>query len=62
MISEFADFEYKCTDYYNPGDEVGILWNDPELGIKWPVQNPIVSPRDQAFSPLSQIPKEQLPE
>ena len=62
VISEFADFEYKCTDYYNPGDEVGILWNDPELGIKWPVQNPTISRRDQAFSPLSQIPIEQLPE
>ena len=61
VLSNFVDFEYKCTDYYNPGDEAGILWNDPELGINWPVKNPIVSDRDQGFSCLSQTPIERLP-
>ncbi len=35
-LSDFADFEYKCTDYYNPADEATLLWDDPKVGIKWP--------------------------
>ena len=35
-LSDFADFEYKCTDYYNPADEGTLLWNDPQVGIQWP--------------------------
>lgn len=35
-LSDFADFEYKCTDYYNPADEATLLWNDPKVGIHWP--------------------------
>jgi dTDP-4-dehydrorhamnose 3,5-epimerase len=35
-LSDFADFEYKCTDYYNPADEATLLWNDPQVGIQWP--------------------------
>ena len=61
VISETADFEYKCTDYYNPGDEGGILWNDSDLDIKWPVKNPILSPSDQSFPCLSAIAREELP-
>jgi hypothetical protein len=37
--------EYKCTDYYDPSDEIGVLWNDPEIGVVWPVENPILSGR-----------------
>ena len=62
VVSEFADFEYKCTDYYKPGDEGGILWNDPDLDIKWPVKNPILSPSDRSFPCLSAITREELPE
>jgi len=36
VLSDVADFEYKCTDYYDPDDEGAILWNDPELAIEWP--------------------------
>ena len=36
MLSENAEFCYKCTDFYYPGDEGGIAWNDPTLGIQWP--------------------------
>ena len=60
VISKFADFEYKCTDFYSPEDERGILWKDPELAINWPVKHPIVSSKDQGFKRLSEIPIEDL--
>lgn len=37
VVSETADFEYKCTDYYDPADEGAIAWDDPDIGIKWPI-------------------------
>lgn len=46
VISDWADFLYKCTDFYHPEDESGIIWNDLEIGIQWPVQNPTVSLKD----------------
>jgi dTDP-4-dehydrorhamnose 3,5-epimerase len=46
VLSETADFEYKCTDYYDPSDEGCILWNDPDLNISWPIDNPILSAKD----------------
>ena len=46
VLSDSADFEYKCTDFYDSTDEGSILWSDPDLGIQWPVQNPIVSAKD----------------
>ena len=46
VISSEADFEYKCTQYYDPKDEKTLLWNDPDLGIKWPIENPILSDKD----------------
>jgi len=55
VLSEEADFYYKCTDYYNPTTEKGIAWNDPELKISWPVQEPILSAKDQHYLPLKNI-------
>jgi dTDP-4-dehydrorhamnose 3,5-epimerase len=52
---------YKCTDYYNPGDEYGILWNDPELGIDWPKVEAIISDKDRDFLLLSKVPHAHLP-
>ena len=46
VLSETADFEYKCTDYYDPSDESSILWNDPDLNISWPLDDPILSKKD----------------
>lgn len=47
VCSEVADFEYKCTDYYDPADEGSILWNDPDLDISWPIDNPSLSLKDE---------------
>jgi len=48
VLSEEADFFYKCTDFYSPRYERCIRWNDPELAIEWPVDNPILSDKDAA--------------
>lgn len=41
VLSETAEFAYKCTDYYHPGDEAGIAWNDPNIGIEWPLEETV---------------------
>jgi dTDP-4-dehydrorhamnose 3,5-epimerase len=48
VTSTQADIEYLCSDYYDPGGESGLIWNDPAVGIKWPVAWPILSPKDAA--------------
>jgi len=55
VLSDVADFEYKCTDYYDPSDEGSILWNDPDLGIKWPVSSPVLSDKDKNADKLVDI-------
>ena len=52
---------YKVTDYYQPGDEYGIFWNDPDLKIDWPSSQAILSARDQSFPRLRDIPQAFLP-
>ena len=47
VLSDTADFEYKCTDYYDPSDEGSILWSDPDLNIPWPIANPALSTKDE---------------
>src|SRR5690606_35312617 len=49
VLSEMADFVYKCTKYYHPNDEAGILWNDEDLKIKWPIEEVLVSERDKSL-------------
>jgi dTDP-4-dehydrorhamnose 3,5-epimerase len=46
VLSETADFQYKCTDYYHPEDEASIRWNDPDIGIEWNISEPILSEKD----------------
>jgi dTDP-4-dehydrorhamnose 3,5-epimerase len=56
VISNEAEFQYKCTDYYNPGDEYSLLWNDPELQINWPLvrdELPQLSAKDLAPAGLT---------
>lgn len=60
-ISPVVDFVYKCTDYYHPGVEVGIIWNDPDLNIPWPVSDPTMTERDKAYPRLKDIPVDYLP-
>lgn len=55
VLSDYADFSYKCTDFYDPGSESGILWSDPDLKIDWPVDCPIVSAKDQDLPSLREI-------
>ena len=57
VLSEYAEIEYKCTDFYNPDDEIRIIWNDPSIGIKWPIENPIVSPKDLEARALADQPE-----
>lgn len=52
-LSDMADVMYKTTDEYSPEHEAGIIWNDPEIGIKWPLDEPVLSPRDARWPPLS---------
>ena len=55
VLSEEAEFVYKCTDYYNPKAEHSLLWNDPAVGIEWPLQGePKLSPKDLAGKLLNQ--------
>jgi dTDP-4-dehydrorhamnose 3,5-epimerase len=56
-----ADVLYKCTEVYHPDDEGGLRWNDPALGIAWPVAEPILSERDREHPPLAAIAPEGLP-
>ena len=55
VLSDIADFEYKCTDFYDSTDEGSILWSDQDLGIQWPVQNPIVSAKDALAKQLADL-------
>ena len=59
VCSELAQVEYKCTDIYHPEDEYGILWNDPEIGIEWGIDSPILSVKDKQ-QPLLKDVKENL--
>ena len=54
-LSEIADVSYKCTALYKPEDEVGIAWDDPDIGIDWCVRNPIVSAKDSHAPRLAEI-------
>lgn len=61
VLSDTADFIYKCTDYYHPQSEHGILWNDPGIGVQWPVTEVQISRKDRAHPELRAQPEENLP-
>ena len=60
-LSDSVDFLYKCTDYYLPEDEGGVLWSDPQLAIEWPIDAPVLSAKDAAYPTMATIEKERLP-
>ncbi|MFZ5471752.1 MAG: dTDP-4-dehydrorhamnose 3,5-epimerase [Myxococcota bacterium] len=60
VLSEVADFLYKCTDVYVPQADAAILWNDPDLGIAWPIAAPLLSKKDASAPRLKDAPR--LPE
>jgi dTDP-4-dehydrorhamnose 3,5-epimerase len=61
VVSQRALVAYKCTELYRPDCDAGIAWNDPEIGVQWPVTEPILSAKDQASPYLSEIPPHRLP-
>lgn len=61
VLSDDAIFSYKCSDYYAPGAEHGIVWNDPAIGIKWPVESPLLSEKDGRYPCLSDVAESALP-
>ena len=61
VLSADAHFVYKCTDFYAPGDEYGLRWDDPALHIDWPLAVPFMSERDRHYPTLETIPPEHLP-
>jgi len=61
VLSDTAYFAYKCSDFYAPEDEGGILWSDPDIGIRWPAGSPIISNRDLNLPRLSSLGPDRLP-
>ena len=61
VLSEIADLHYKVSSTYDHADEGGLLWNDPDVGIRWPIDAPIVSKRDGAYRRLRDLNRDSLP-
>ncbi|MAW74370.1 MAG: dTDP-4-dehydrorhamnose 3,5-epimerase [Candidatus Marinimicrobia bacterium] len=61
VLSNSADVLYQCTEYYHPSDENGIIWNDQEINISWPIRNPVISNKDMEFKLLSELSDNELP-
>ena len=62
VLSETAIFSYKCSDFYAPDCEKGILWSDPDINIDWPIDDPILSDKDQKYPCLKDVDSKSLPE
>ena len=60
-LSDTVQFLYKCSDFYHPEDEYGVLWSDPGLKICWGAVSPVVSEKDAKLPSLATIPRERLP-
>jgi dTDP-4-dehydrorhamnose 3,5-epimerase len=60
-LTDSVQFLYKCSDFYDPTDECGVSWNDPDINISWGVLNPLVSEKDSQFPRLADISREFLP-
>ena len=49
VLSDYVDMHYKVSEFFNPNDDHGIIWNDEDLSILWPSSNPIISDKDKSF-------------
>jgi len=61
VLSESVDLHYKVSRFYDQHDEGGLIWNDQDIGIVWPIKDPIISKRDRAYPRLRELRPEQLP-
>jgi len=59
-LTERVQFLYKCSDFYSAQEERGILWNDPAIGIQWPISDPLISGKDAKHPTLANAPRELL--
>ena len=55
VLSEVAEVEYKCTTVYDPSDEIGVVWDDPDIAIAWPIRAPLLSAKDRALPRLRDL-------
>ena len=55
VLTDTADFQYKCTDYYDPSDEGGLIWNDSDVAIDWPMDQPLLSDKDAKLPTLKEL-------
>lgn len=62
VLSDWADLHYKISRRYDPADSGGLRWNDPDVGIRWPIDSPRVAPRDAAYPMLRDLAPAQLPQ
>ena len=63
VLSDYAEFVYKCTDFYHPGDEGGIMWNDPDIGIDWPIEEGTeltISDKDKKWGGIKDLGKDKI--
>lgn len=61
VLSDTAIFHYKCSDYYSPSNEAGVMWNDPTINITWPLlDDPLIAEKDARYIPFVDIPKDML--
>jgi dTDP-4-dehydrorhamnose 3,5-epimerase len=61
VLSDKVDFVYKCSDFYTPGDEYGIRWDDPEVGIDWPMKEVVLADKDRQAPRLKDVLAEHMP-
>jgi dTDP-4-dehydrorhamnose 3,5-epimerase len=61
VLSDLADINYKVSEFYDAHDEGGVVWNDRDIGISWPIASPIVAPRDRAYPGLRELDRQRLP-
>lgn len=61
VLSKVADLYYKVSGFYDQADEGGVVWNDPRIGVRWPVDQPVLSNRDRSFPMLGDLDQERLP-